>query len=105
MRIGLLHANMSEQALPYFENALRIAASVPESGYPFVTQEGKMAALLGLKRIGEAEGLASEVIEKAREASRRAHETQVLRTLAAIQIARGNHTQALTILNDGIAIA
>lgn len=105
MGIGLVHANMSEQALPHFENALKIAASVPESGYPFVTQEGKMAALLGLKRIGEAEVLASEVIEKAREASRRAHETQVLRTLAGIQIARGNHPQALAILNDGIAIA
>ena len=70
MGLGLVQTNTSEQALPYFEHALKIAASTPESGYPFLTQEGKCAALLSLKRFSEAEALGNEVLTKAREGGR-----------------------------------
>lgn len=105
MGIGLVQTNTSEQALPYFENALKIAASTPESGYPFLTQQGKFAALFSLKRFGDAEALATEVLTKAREGHRSANEAVALRTLAAIQIARGDHATAVKLLDEAIAIA
>jgi CHAT domain-containing protein len=104
MGLGLVQTNTSEQALPYFEHALKIAASTPESGYPFLTQEGKCAALLSLKRFSEAQALGTEVLTKAREGGRSAHEAVALRTLASIQIAGGYHSAALKLLDEGIAI-
>jgi CHAT domain-containing protein len=105
MGIGLVQTNTSEQALPYFEQALKMATSTPESGYPFLTQEGKCAALLRLKRFSEAEALGTEVLRNAREGGRSAHEAVALRTLASVQIAGGNHSAALKLLDEGIAIA
>lgn len=105
MGIGLAKATMSEQALPYFDNALQIAATVPESGYPFVTQEARMSALIGLQRIDEADTLAHEVLQEARKEGRRSHEVVVLGTLADVQIMRRNNLAALTTLNEGIAVA
>lgn len=105
MGIGLVQTNTSEQALPYFEQALKISASTPESGYPFVTQEGRCAALVGLKRFSEAETLGTEILTKARDGGRSAHEAVALRTLASIQIAGGSHSAALKLLDEGIAIA
>ena len=37
---GLVETKAYDQALPYLEKALQLAASVPESGYPFPTQRG-----------------------------------------------------------------
>lgn len=105
MGIGLVQTKMSEQALPYFENALKIAASTPESGYPFLTQQGKFAALFSLKRLDDAQALATEVLAKAREGGRWAPEAVAVRTLASIQITGGNYSGALKLLDEGIAIA
>ena len=51
---GLVETKAYDQALPYLEKAFQLAASVPESGYPFPTQEVRIAALTGLKQFESA---------------------------------------------------
>jgi hypothetical protein len=56
--IGLVHSKMYEQALPYFENALKISAAVPDAGYQFLVNEVRVTALIGLNqyRYGQTVG-------------------------------------------------
>ena len=37
--IGLRESHMNEEALTYFDNALKIASTIPDIGYPFLTKE------------------------------------------------------------------
>ena len=37
--IGLRESHMNEEALTYFDNALKIASTIPDIGYPFSTKE------------------------------------------------------------------
>ena len=60
--IGLVHSKMYEQALPYFENALKISAAVPDAGYQFLVNEVRVTALIGLNRIDTAKRLADEIL-------------------------------------------
>ena len=32
-------SHMNEEALTYFDNALKIASTIPDIGYPFLTKE------------------------------------------------------------------
>ncbi len=105
MGMGLVQTNTSEQALPYFDQALKIAASTPESGYPFVTQEGRCGALLRLHRLDEANALATEILSNARRGLRSAHEAIALRALASAEISRGDDSAGVKLLEEGIAIA
>ena len=50
MGIGLTKARLYPQALEYFDTALKVAASHPEAGYPYLTNEGRIAALIGSER-------------------------------------------------------
>src|SRR5580658_8721584 len=46
---GLLASKMYEQALAYFENAIKLAAGTPDAGYQFTAQELRVDALIGLE--------------------------------------------------------
>ena len=37
--VGLVESKLYDQALPYFENASKIAAATPDAGFPFNTNE------------------------------------------------------------------
>src|SRR5205809_5992161 len=55
-----------DDALGYFDKALKIAASNPEAGYPFLVNEGRLQAFRGMGKLDAAERLADEIIAQAR---------------------------------------
>jgi len=54
---GLVLTKMYEQALPYFDKALRIASATPDAGYQFLAYEQRLDALIGLKQFDAAQAL------------------------------------------------
>ncbi len=97
---GLVFSQMYEQALPYLDKALQIASITPDSGYPFLTYEQRLDALIGLKRFDEAHTLAADILKHARDLRRPAHESQALIQVAHLALALGDNKRALSALED-----
>jgi CHAT domain-containing protein len=103
--IGLVASNMYEQALPYFENALKIAGATPDAGYPFLTNQSRLQALIGLGQLEAAQRLADDLLLQAQQ-KHRAHQQAIVLDLAArIAIARNDYETALSALKQSIALS
>jgi len=53
-----------DDSLGYFDKALKIAASTPDTGYPFLVNEGRLQAFRGMGNLDAAEQLADEIIAR-----------------------------------------
>ena len=73
---GLVFTKLYDQALPYFDQALQIASATPDAGYPFLTYEQRLDALIGLKQFGRAQSLAADILEHARQQHRTEHQVE-----------------------------
>ena len=96
---------MYEQALPYFDKALNIASATPDAGYPFLTYELRLDALIGLKQFDAAQTLAADILTHAREQHRPAHEAQALIQAAHLALARNDYTTALSDLEQSLPLS
>src|SRR5207247_1791519 len=67
-----------DDALGYFDKALKIAATNPDTGYQFLVNEGKLQAFRSMGKLDDAEQLASEIIAQARAKQKHVKETQAL---------------------------
>ena len=103
--MALAASKMFDQAMPYFENALLLAGKTPETGYPFFTNEPKLAALIGLKQIAAAQSLADEMLKESERTNRLAQEAPVLIWFARLALIRGDAGSAIVALKKSIAIA
>ena len=103
--IGLVASKMYEQALPYIDNGLKIASATPDAGYPFMTYELRLDALIGLKQFDAAETLAADILTHAREQHRPAHQAQVLIQTADLALARSDYTAALSDLDQCLPLS
>ena len=101
---GLLHTKMYEQSLAYVENANKIAASTPDTGYQFTAQEMRIEALIGLGQLDTAQRAVDELLMRAREARRTGHEAIGLVLAADIADARNDRQSALATLDQAIAL-
>lgn len=103
--VGLASSQMYDEALPYLDNALRIAMATPDSGYPFTTQEVRAEVLAGLGKLDEAQRLAADVLERARQSGRDAHSVTVLLIMSRIAKAKGHSEAALSVLEQAVVRA
>ncbi len=94
-----------DDALGYFDKALKIAAANPDSGYQFVVNEGKLQAFRGMGKLDAAEQLAGEIIAQARARQKHVKETQALITAATIASAKGDEAKAVEELQTAIDLA
>jgi CHAT domain-containing protein len=102
---ALLQAKMYQQAVAYAENAIKMAAALPDAGYQFPAQELRIEALIGLAQYDAARGEADEMLKRAREGRRSAHEATALGLTADIASARNDRRTALAILDQTITLA
>ena len=102
---GLVESKMYDQALAYAENALKIAAGVPDAGYPFSAVEPRIQALIGLKQFKSAQEATEDLLKHAREARRVSHEAIALNMMAQLAVAHKDHDLALNRFNEAIALA
>jgi CHAT domain-containing protein/tetratricopeptide (TPR) repeat protein len=103
--IGLVASKMYDQALPYFDNALKIASVTPDSGYPFLTKEMRLEAMIGLKQFDAAEVLAADILRHARDEHRPAHQGQVLIQAADLALIRNDYKTALSDLEQSLPLS
>lgn len=60
--VGMHESHMNEEALPYFDNALKLASTIADIGYPFFAKEARLETLFDLKRADAAQQLADEIL-------------------------------------------
>ena len=80
---------MYDQALPYFENASKIAAATPDAGFPFTTNEQRVTALIGLRQLDAAQRLDDEIMARAEQENRLLHQSVALYLAAGIARSAG----------------
>jgi tetratricopeptide (TPR) repeat protein len=85
---SLVYLDSYDQGLGYLDRALRLAAENPDTGYPFLTQEGRLQAFRRMGKLDDAQQLADEVIHEASTRQKYVKQTQALITAAAIARAR-----------------
>jgi len=62
--------------LKFFERAIKLAESNPDSGLPFMAYEGKAQSLVSLGKPNEAKDVLEDALTKARSEQKRGHEAQ-----------------------------
>src|SRR5438046_10555064 len=63
---GFVQLGSYDDALGYFDKALKIAAANPDAGYQFVVNEGRLQALRSMGKRHAGQELADEVIAQGR---------------------------------------
>ena len=94
-----------DDALGYFNKALKIAAANPDTGYQFLVNEGKLQAFRGMGKLDDAEQLASEIIAQARAKQKHVKETQALITAGTVANAKGDQAKAIELFNEANDLA
>lgn len=103
--IGLVESKLYDQALPYFDNASKIAAATPDAGYPFNTNEPRVTALIGLHQLDAAQHIDDEIMARAEREQRLVHQAVALDLAAGIARAHGDQKGSVTILEKLIALS
>src|SRR6266481_4668549 len=94
-----------DDALGYFDKALKIAAAIPDAGYQFVVNEGRLQAFRGMGKLDAAEQLANEIIAQARSKQKHVKETQALITAGTVQNAKGDEAKAIEDFQAAVELA
>jgi tetratricopeptide (TPR) repeat protein len=92
-------------SLGYFDKALKIAASNPDAGYPFLVNEGRLQAFRGMGKLDAAEQLADEIIAQARSRQKHVKETQALITAGTVAVAKKDEVKAIEDFQAAIELA
>jgi hypothetical protein len=103
--IGLREAHMNEEALTYFDNALKIASTIPDIGYPFFTKEALLEDLIDAKRTDSVQKLANEILEQAEQRHHPQSEAIVLMLEAHMARQRHDDVAALQTLQQSMELS
>jgi CHAT domain-containing protein len=102
--LALVKADMAEQALPYFDQALQIASTIPDSGYPSFIYQSRLEALISLHRYDEAQKLGDELLARHQLLHSPGPIAEALFLCAQIAAARGQTVLAIKDLEKSIHI-
>lgn len=94
-----------DQALDYLNKASGLIGTHPEVGYPFVTYEYRLEALVGLQNLSQSEPLATEIIAEASHRNKRVKQVQAMITLARIQEQTNRSREAASTLTAASKLA
>src|SRR5271157_2050093 len=97
---GFNELNRQDEAMAFFNRAIKVAKGTPDAGFPFMAYEGKADALVALNRKPEAELLLKEALRQAQAESKLGHETQVLILLGELAQKSGDPEQAVKYLEE-----
>lgn len=102
---GLVLLGSYDEGLGYLDKAMKIADGIPEAGYQFLIQEGRLEAYKGLGKLDAAQQLADEIIAQARSRQKNVKNTQTLITASTIAIAKHDEPKAIQELQEAIDLA
>ena len=102
--VGMRESHMYDEALGYFDRALKVADTVPDIGYPFFTKETLLESLIDLQRAPAAKQLAGELLVQARQRRRPLAEAIALADQARIALQQNDPADALHSLEQSMVI-
>src|SRR5207247_10212177 len=94
-----------DDALGYFDKALKIAAAIPDAGYQFVVNEGRLQAFRSMGKLDAAENLGNEIVAQAQARQKHVKETQALITAGTVATAKGDEPKAIKDFETAIDLA
>jgi len=103
--IGMRESHMNQEALSYFDRALKVAAGIEDIPYPFFPKEALLENLVDLKRDAEATRLADEILMQAQRRHHPQAQAIVMTLKAHIAVAHGDAENALRILQEAMDLS
>lgn len=95
---GLSVLNRREEALEFFNRALKLAETTKDAAFPFMGYEGKAEALAATNRRPEAITMLNEALEEARRQGKQGHEIQLLIILGSVYVGANDYEKGLEYL-------
>ncbi len=92
---GLSVLNRREEALEFFNRALKLAEATKDAAFPFMAYEGKAEALAAMNKGAEAKSLLEQALQEAKRLGKQGHEIQLLIILGGVYAAEKDHAKAL----------
>src|SRR6516165_9510376 len=102
---GILEVGRHNEALMFFERAIKLAEAEPDSGLPFMGYEGKAETLVALGKPDEARRVIEDALVKARTEQKQGHSAQLLIILGKLAAQEGNKREAIADLEDAGELA
>jgi CHAT domain-containing protein/tetratricopeptide (TPR) repeat protein len=102
---GYVELNRPEQALDFYDRALKIAGTIPELQLPLMTYVGKADVLTKLGRASEAEQLLNTALEAARKERALGYQAELTLRLGRVALERKQTDRALEATADATALA
>src|SRR6266566_1203736 len=102
---GFNEAKRYEEALTFFERAIRTSSSNPDAGFPFMAYEGESQALAGQGKMTGAKDKLNRALSIARANEKRGHEAMILLSLGELALESGDRQVAMNSLEEAGQIA
>jgi len=102
---GLDEIKRPEEAIPFFDRAISLAARTTDAGFPFMAYEGKAEALSALGKADEARATLTQALDQARANRKRGHEADLLILLGKLSEERNDKPQAIECLEKAGSLA
>jgi tetratricopeptide (TPR) repeat protein len=87
---GFNEAKRYEEALTFFERAIKTSNSNPDAGFPFMAYEGESQALAGQGKMASAKDNLNWALTIARANQKRGHEAMILLNLGELALQSGD---------------
>lgn len=102
---GYVQLGRPEEALDFYNRALKVASGVPELQFPLMTYVGRSNALIKLNRAEEADRILNQAREVAAKYGARGYQAQLLTQQALIASQRQQSDRALGLLAEATQAA
>jgi CHAT domain-containing protein len=102
---GFYEVKRYTEAIGFFDRAIKIASSTPDSGFPFMAFEGKSQALIRLNELNKARDVLGQALAVAKEHKDLGHEAHILNLLGELALRAGDRQKAVEDLQQGSQFA
>jgi CHAT domain-containing protein/tetratricopeptide (TPR) repeat protein len=102
---GFNEAKRYDEALAFFERAIKTSRGTPDAGFPYTAYEGEAYALLGEGKVSEAKNTLDRALRAARESQKLGHESMILQLLGELAMRTGDRQAATRYLEQACKIA
>lgn len=102
---GYVQLGRPQEALDFYDRALKVAETVPELQFPTMTYVGRSNALIKLERIPEADAILVRAAEHAARYDARGYQAQLVAQRAAIARQQKDLAAALALYEEAVSLA
>jgi CHAT domain-containing protein len=102
---GFYEVKRYTEAIDFFDRAIKIANSIPDSGFPYMAFEGKSQALIQLNELNKARDVLHQALPVAKEEKDLGHEAHILYLQGELALRRGDRHKAVVDLQEGSRLA